>query len=291
MTATITFAGRVSGIGHLDRHAPNSSFVSHERSQLPERPTSQNYPLRLPNLYPVENTAKFFDGDTPTSAFGCRNDLFGYAMVNVTSKTRFFARQFTKTTACRLRLKLLEFGSQSALPMPHGFDRLTAVVLSVRVAGDISNPEVDAKEIIGVSRFGLLNVTRGCQKPVAAMEEKIRFALAGCEQRQLPLSCDKVAFYAPVESAYGNCLLIDMPRQISVVECEATERLKSPLCFLVELICVRDLRCASDGHLGWNSEGLSQFSVREFLERVLGKRLLFPRLIAQPIAGFICRAQ
>jgi hypothetical protein len=291
MSASITFAGRVSGIGHFDQYSRYRRFVLTKTSQLPERPTSQSCPMLMPNLYPVENAAQVLKSNTSSGAFGRSNDLIRNAMIHVARKTRFFARQFTKATACRLRLDLLKFSPQPALPVAHGLDRLAAIVLPVRVAGNICNPEIDSEEIISVFGRRLFDIAGSRQEPFAAMEQKIGLSLSGCELPQLPISSRESDLDAARQGSNGDSLLIDVPRQVSVIKSEATERLKLALRFLIQFVGIGHLRGAPYGYLCWDSKGVPQFTIRKFLERVLGKRLLFPRLIAQPIARLVRRAQ
>ena len=274
MTATITFAGGISGIGHFNRHSLDSRFIFHERPQLPERPTSQNCPLRLPNLYPVDNSAQVFKSDTPSGAFGCRNNLLRNTMIHVAGKASFLARQFTKPPTRRLRLKLLKFGSEAALSVAHSLDRFPAVMPAVRVACNLRDTEIYAEEIVRVSGFRLLDIASSRQEPITAMEQKIGFSLAVRQQSQLALSRRECDFDAPGQSSERDCLFIGMPCQVSIIERQTTERLKSALCFLVQLVGVRHLRRTADGYLGWDSKVLAQISARKFLERVLAKCLV-----------------
>ena len=123
------------------------------------------------------------------------------------------------------------------------------------------------------------------------MEQKIGLALSGCELPQLAFPGGECDFDAAGQSPKRDGFLIDAPCQISVVKREASERFESALRIFIEFVSVCHLRCTAYGHLSRNSERISQFAVRELLERVLGKRLLPPCLIAQPITRLICRAQ
>jgi hypothetical protein len=291
MVAMITFAGRVSGIGHFDRHSAYRCFVLAETSQLPERPTSQNYPLRLPNLYPVHNTAQVFKSDTASGAFGCRNNLLRNTMIHVAGKTRLFARQFAKAPSCALCLFLLKFSPQSAVTITNGFDCLTAVVPAVRIAGDISDSEVHAKEIVRVSRIWLLNITGSRQEPITAMEKEIGFPLATRQQSQLPLPSGERYLNPPIQSAKRYGLPINVPPQITIIERYAAQWLKPSLRFFVDFISISDLCRAAHSDLRRDTKSIPQFPVGNLLKGVLRKGIFFPRLIAQPITGPVRRAK
>lgn len=291
MTATITFAGRISGIGHFNRNSGYRRLILAERSQLPERPTSQSCPLRLPNLYPLGDSAQVLKSDTATGAFGRLNDLLRNTMIHVSGKTRFLARQLAKATARRLRLFLLKFGPQPTLPVPHRLDRLAAVMFTVGVAGNVRDTKIHAKEIVRIAGIWFLHIACGRQKPIATMKQEVGLTLSGCKLPQLPISSRECDFNATGQSPERDGLLIDVPCQVPVIEREASKRFKSALRFLVELICICDLRSAADGYLGRDSKDLSQFPVREFLECILAERVLLPRLIAQPVACLVRRAQ
>ena len=146
---------RPTGIArvNIDHFHPVSlGFVSHERTQLVERPAMQRVSLLARNGDSITDTLQIFEGNAALSAFRNFNQLLADTVVDITGKTLFFARQVFQKTFSRARTFGLELLAQTTVAVANIQQSFGTVDIPIAVYGNILHSQINAQETLYVKR-------------------------------------------------------------------------------------------------------------------------------------------
>jgi hypothetical protein len=151
--STLTaFPRGIAGIDKKQRDSGYCRFVGDKQPQLRKRPTVENCSMFAPNSNPVADATQVFEFKSAIRAFSASNDLLANHVVHVAGESLFLARQLFQTALRRSGLFLLEFGTQTSMPMANRFDFAAAVSFAVRGRGDIRNSKINTQKLRRVNR-------------------------------------------------------------------------------------------------------------------------------------------
>ena len=278
------------GVARIDsdnRNPGENRFVRDKRSELRESPTVQNCSLRFPNRYPTSDSGQFLDRNSSAGDFGCLNDLLANDVVGVRGESSLTPGKLFESAFGRSVLLSLKFGAKMSMSEPNAPYGRAAVAESIRSAGDLSNPKIDAKKgrRLGLCRFA--DFARGPEiEPTAAIDQVGLSMLAG-EQRELWGTSSESNLQALVESTNRDGLLCGLPSENARIVSDRTVRAKGALGLLVELVRVRNLSNATYGDLRGQSEFTAKCQIAQRVDAVLSELLNLPRPLGHPVACLV----
>ena len=247
----------------------------------------QNRTMLAPNLYPASDSAPVLERDSSSGALGVSNDPLPNTVIHVARQASFLTRKLSPSAASRLGLFLWQPRRKPPLAMANAFHSRAAVGFSVRVAGDISYSEVHSQVLPGIGRIRRFDISSGSQKPVPAVEDQIGLTGSRCQPAQWPLPGSQRNLDPSSERAERNGFLIDVPRQIPVVEGQTAEWPEGAFRLLIQFVGIRHFPNTADCDLSRQCKALSCLRVREFVQPVLPQRFSVPGSLTPPIAGLV----
>lgn len=282
-----TGATGVTGV-HGD-HGYSSQFglVLHKKSQLRECPRMQNGTLLSPGLYPFEDAAKFFYGDTAFGAFSFGNDLLGNTVVGVGCEASFAPGKISQASLCRTRVVLLEFRTQPSMAMAYRFGFAATVSSSVRGGGYIGNPQIHAKKFGWADRSATRQIYGTVQEELAFPVDQIGLSFDAVEALALILAIDQGNDNAPFRKRPQAYPVYALEAKYSFIVCDRSMRFERwASCFVASEAFYR-LSDSPNRHLSGESVALSDFSVGQFVNRWLTEHLGIKSLACGKSGGLI----
>lgn len=285
MSTLRAFTAGVAGINLDQRYARKDRLVFQEGSQLCECPRVKNRSLRFPSPYPRPYPCKFLDGDTAIRAFGFLDDLFRNRMVDVGGKASFLAGEFLQVALGRLALRCLKVGTEFAMPITDVVDHRAGERISIRIGGNLNYAKIDSEKVVNNNLFGIGNIARCSQKPLAAMVDQVRFTILVLEHLFLAWSSRIWNWFSAVKSpdAYP---VIAVAEDAGIVT-DGSMLGKPALDFLIKFVGIADLGKKTNNNLRRKWKSQSRFMVDRFVERERSVYFPFPCLMAHPIAALV----
>jgi len=269
-----------------DGDSCESRFVLDEGSQLSEAPRTMASTLCPSYRYPGADARQIFEGYSAPGVFGFRNQLLGYAMIDIPSEPLFPPGEFLQMPLCALGPNGLKLGPEMCGPVPALIDGLPAMSFTITIDGNIDDAEVYAKGSGRPDFLRLWNINDNAE---------IEYII---NQNQVCLASD------PVEPGFMICRHHDgnegstlkgqdghaveaLPTQDTLVIDHGSVRSKLRLDAPVPLISLADLGNGPDGHLGREPEGVSNLTIDDLLELHLVSGLFPARSLCDMITGDI----
>lgn len=119
------------------------------------------------------------------------------------------------------------------------------------------------------------------------MKGKIAFPLLEGEKAALVIAADERQFKSPDNRPYADLAFVRVPSQDAVVVGNRSIGLERALNLPVQFVGVCDFGVAPNNHLRGEVKDSAGGCIRPFVERVLPKRLMLPRPLADTVAGGI----
>lgn len=290
VTANTALPRSVTGIDEANLNAYTSSFISDLRLKIGKSPRVKDASLWPASPDPISDAFEVFEGNTETGAFGCNDNLLGNLMIDVCGKIPFFATSFLEESFGALSPFGLELLTQSMGAKPEILEVCSGVVPAVGSRCYVDDPDVYAKPTEDLVLFGVRDINRNEKVELSFTKNKIRFATLELEKLTLMISTDewhaKPATYGP------NASGVSKPSEDTSVVGDSSERLKRPLCDLINLVTIRHFSNTAANNLrGEVLKRGSTFMVTEFMDRKLTKGLRCPSPLRDPVTGFIGTAK
>ncbi len=229
---------------------------------------------------------EFFKGDPASGALRSIDDVLGDDVVGGGLVSGLFPGDGFELSSGSSRPVALEVASPMLKLPTVLFDSRSAVDLPIAVDGEITDPEIDAQELLNVSFFGRFYVTGTADVKDALDEHQINLTLAVLEQRPLVVATNVV----DLESA------TERPDRDSVVAHDAKDTVvvglggmltKGPLLAFEDFVGIGNLGNATNSHLGAQVESTSDLVVDELVKIEHFEGLGLPSLSGYPVASLV----
>lgn len=153
-----------------------------------------------PGRNPFANPFEVSQGDPASGAFGGLDEPLRDAVIRVTPETRFLLRDSFQLFPGALGVPSLQPLPSEVVLATDRFDSLTRVgfALGVGICRDISDPKIDAQEILDLDRGTLGDLDRGAQMELSTSVDQIDLAFEPVEPLALILAetdCDPLATF------------------------------------------------------------------------------------------------
>jgi hypothetical protein len=284
-TAYRTGSRGIPGIDGNNRNAHECGFVGDKGTQLCERPRGLCSTLRPASRNPGAYANQFFDGNSSFRAFGLCYKFLGDTVVRIGCEPSFFGLAFLQKALRGDRAFALKFSAKSAVSMAESIDRSAREHLSIRVDGYVPNAEIDTEYAVNVDRVGFLDIRSGEKEEVAIAKNKVRFALPGLKKLFCSFATSIRYLHPACDRPDGDELLIGVPTEDSVIECDTSVNLKPALGSPVELVGISDLCDTANNHLGGQVELGANGRIRQLVEIILAKDVAFPCPFRDTVTG------
>jgi len=161
-----TYRTHTTCITRINKHDFNAcklSFVCNLGSKVKETPASMLSPVGLSNRYSVSDTLKVLKCNTKTKCLSLINKLFGDNVINVIGESSLFALTLFQKTSSRFSAFLLQFLSDTRIPVSSAIQLVSSVLSSCIIRGDIDYAEINSKKFFGIIFRGFRNVNTSNQ--------------------------------------------------------------------------------------------------------------------------------
>ena len=249
-----------------------------------ETPRMMDATLGPSNRYPITDALEVFQGNTPTGAFGLRNQQFGDDVVNIAGKSRFLLTALLEESLCGLSTLRLEIGPQSGMTMAQAVDLPAGVSIALRVRGNIDDSEVNAKPVfrfIG-RRFG--DIHDHGEIELAFTADEVNLSANVLQPSRLISAEDNGDKLPALEREDGNAVKA-FPGQYSLVVDDGSAWAEGRLLGLVPLVRFAGLGNSADGQLRRQPELLPDVMVDDLLQTDLVSCSLLKSDLRNNIAG------
>src|SRR5262249_44016854 len=171
--------------------------------------------------------------------------------------------------------------------LPRSFDIIALMHLAVAINGQINNAEINSDEIGRSYRLAIRNLNTHKQKPLAVLAlYQIALAMFSVESLGLVFAHDKWNDGPAFEGQQGNTVSPFERHQPLVVR-DAGVFPEARANGFVSAIGFADLSDTADGHLGGDSEVITQLTVVELLKFDLVSGLETESFACEPVGGIV----
>lgn len=248
-----------------------------------ERPAMQGCSLAASGPYPVANALQIFQGYSACGALRSINKLLADLVVDMFGKASLFAGELFKATTTSLRTFGLQLFAQAPMAKAYILDLTTAMHLAITIDGNVSNPQINAKKIIGIVLVRLCNIASLIKIELAIAVNQICLTLAIRQQLALMVTTDE-RHCLPTIKRPERKRVTAFPGKNPVVIGNATQRLESAFGLAIKLVAIRHFGNNTNGHLSRQAKPLADGIVSGMVQVKLPKRLRFPSKITQVIS-------
>jgi hypothetical protein len=277
-------------VSSVDTHHGNSSetcLVRQERSKLKERPSRVRRSLTLPHGYPLADMCQIFQRYPSRGVPSLRDDAFRDDVVRVGTKAGLLARETLEVSFRRLGAGRLKFGSKRLVPLSNSLDCGSRVRSSVRIEGDVSDPQIYPEPILGFDGRAVRDVDRHEEVELSRTVHEVSLSSDSLEAS--PVVVADCAGYndAAVESQQAHAIesVLEGVEPLIVDDGSVFSERRTP--GLVPLVNLADLGNCSHGVLRGKSKQISQIAVVELLQTDLVGRPKLEGSLRQPRAGLV----
>ena len=279
-------AAAVAGIDRDQQNTCQRSLLAQKGAKLMERPTAQSGTLLFPNRYPVVDALQLFQGDAALGAFGLGNDLLQDAVIDVSSKTSFFATELFELPFGAARALLLQFRAQRTSAIANLVDLPSRQLLAIGGGGDGFDAEINPKKVLYHAWLRVRNFARRSNVELAFVVDQVRLAMLGLQQFFLALP-GRIGDLEPSRCG-PDAHPIRLECQDAGIVADGTLPGKAWLGFLVQFISVGNLSQDVYDYLSSQREQFFRLVVKQLMERELRENLTAPGLFAHPVAAGVC---
>lgn len=236
--ALIAGATAVARVNGDDRHACQSCFVLHERTQLVKSPIPESAEELAANRFldACADALEIFNGDSSAECLCLLDDLLTDVVVNPSLEPSLPSRHLIKTTfgvLCSSSLVLLASRGPS---LSIAFYGRAGERLARTVRGNVDDTEIDTNEILNFAERRFRQLYGGKQEELAVSVNEIALALDAVKSLSLIFAVDETNNFSsaqrgqahPVKSFESHVTLIICDRAIgleggtdSLVSCKA----------------------------------------------------------------------
>lgn len=297
-----TDCAHLAGVGRVDANDIDAclyGLVFDKCAQLAKCPATHPRSLCPAKPCPVADALEVFQGNAACGVFGLGNERFRNTVVFVGAKSPLFPRKCFEFPADALGARpatlsggssLLQAGAQRVLLAPDGFDRITAVVLSVTVGGDVGHPKINANKVCRWRLDAVRHIDGHEQKPLAILApDEIALPLGVGKALLLIFAHDHGHDDAPGKGQQRHAVNPLEAHQALIVG-DGGERPEARAFRFVPLVGFARLSDTAYRHLRRQPEARSQLGVVEPLQQELVGGLSGKRLSCQPVGSGVERA-
>lgn len=152
MPASRALARGIAWINILDRNAIQRRLVFDKRLKLKERPTAVFRSVGFPNRRPFADMLEILKRNSASGVFGFLDKLFRNNVVLISPEPSFVAPDSVQVATGRPRPAGLQVFPQGMVTTPGIFYGFTRERFTVRIAGNLDDPQVNANKSLGVYR-------------------------------------------------------------------------------------------------------------------------------------------
>ena len=283
----VTGAAGVTRIDGDQRYTGEPGLVLQKQSELRKRPGVENCSLPAPNRYPFADAIQFFNGNAASGAFSAGNDLLGYHMVRVRGEALLFSRKGFKPTLGGAGLFLLQFGSQSPVPVSDRLNMRTGVALPVRITRNIGNSKINSKEVIRTNRSALGKVDCAEQIKLILPVHQIRLPFDPVEPLLLVLAIDQRNNHTLFWQRPEAYTIQSLEAHNTLVVSDRTVGLEHGADTLVTGKALYSFANGANSHLSRQFVAGSDLGVCQFVDRGLTKDLGLKSALCRERSGFV----
>ena len=277
---------RVARIDEQHRHSCTPRFIGDELAELAERPVVQPSSLSTSGLNPFADAGQVFQPNRAPGALRGIDEGLRNHVVDVGLEPPLLSRELAEPSFCGLCAAALKTSTAAREMCPDLLDGLASVMSAVAVGGDVDDAEIDAENVSGIYKIGIVDIADTGDVPLATHEHQIDLALAEGEQLALVLTRDVGNLLPSGYRPNRDRLVIDEAKDAVVIGL-SREAPEGALRFPVELIGVRHLGDAAHGNLGRQVEHPARVAVRQLVQVELPEFLRLPRFGGEEVARLI----
>lgn len=281
-----TDVGR-SDVVCLDRNASKLRLVDDFLLQVVERPSVVLSPLAASNRCPFADAFEVLKSNAALGVFRLLNHTLGDAVVHVFGKASLFLTSFLEQALGRLRTLGLQPRAQLGMALAQSVDLSSCELFPVAVCGDVGDTQINAQKTLNLGRWGRLNIAGRKQVELPVDQTQIGFTALRFQQLAVMCSADVGNPLATGNGPDRNLLWGQPPSQDAAVIGDCAERVKCALFALARLVGIRNLRNATNSHLGGQSKARADRLVRQAVKRELLELLILPRQLADLITSVV----
>jgi len=277
---------RVSRIDNGHWNSGKCSLVGQERPELEERPSAVHCTLTFTNRYPLANPSQVFDRDPALGVFGLRDNPLTDGVIHICTKSGLPSRCFLQMPFGRSGSNGLKIGTKLLHPLTHRLNRRSAVLLPIRIRGDVANPKVYAEPSLRLNRGSVRDLDRHVKKPFALAQYEVGLSAHALKSSAVVISAHKWDEDATVECQNRNTIQ-GLKAQDSLIIRDRSMRLEVWPFASVSFIGVNNLTDGAHGHLSRKSKAITKFDIVEMVELVFVGDLKPKCAPCEPLACFI----
>ena len=278
------------GVDNLEQHAGLFRLVADKQAKLVESPATDAVALRLAKPGSLSDALEVFKGYSSQSAFSLRNDSLREAVVGVAAKPRFsiadafelLADALAPSVVGRQISRRLKGLPERLVLDAHLLYVLARVYCSIRVRGQMLDPQIDAEEIVGIQRRQGIGLDHGHQEPLAilAMHQfGVVFDLG--KLLGLVVAHDHRQADAPIQRGHGDRGKILVAQQMPVIG-HRRQGTKGHLLGGIPLVGSRYIGRDQTGHLSRQAKAFTQLVVIQLVQAKAIGQLALKSANSQP---------
>ena len=292
MPALRTHLRSMLGVDDLKQDACLLSFVGYKLAKLVKSPRPHAVTLRLAKPYPVAYALQILKGYAAPGAFGLRNESLGNRVIGVTTKPSLAVADAFELLTNALTLsgisRQVRRRLQGLLVCPvldaHRLYVVAGVFFPIRVRSQVDNAEIDAEEVIGITRRLGLMLDGGHEEELAILAS-----------HQLGKQLDVAKLHGLIVAHHHRDVVANPIRGLDIELLQALvaertltigdsrQRTKGYLLALVPLVAGGDLSKRLDCNIRWQIKRLAHFVVIQLMQRIPIGKLTFKRPFSYPI--------
>ena len=276
----------VSRVNNKYGHTCKASLVLDEAPKLGKPPIVQSCFLPLSGRNPVPDARQLFEGNSPAGALRFEHDCFADTVVLVPLVAGLSAGDSLELPLGRLRSFLLEVLAAVLMLAALIVYGCAGETLAVGIGCQVTYTQIHPKNFSRWNQNRLVHLAPNAHVPLPLDEHEIRLAATGGEQGPLLVAADERDLDTPLQGPDG-CLVFATETEDPIIIGLRRMWPEGPLLLAKDLVRVHDLADATHGHLCREAKALSNFPVDLRLQAVDLEALVFPSLLADPVAGLV----
>jgi len=278
------FLGRVRRVDVDHWNSSDRCLVLDELPELIESPAMLFASLSLRNRHPLPDTLKIFEGDHRRGVFGFRNQLFGYAVVHVTSEPGLPTREFLEMTFGAIGPTALKIGFEVIYLGSNVLDTVTGELFAGRINGNVLDPEIDTDNTNRFDLGRLRNFNDDAEIILTPFENEVGLSSDPIEPGFVVLADDNRDLYPAFESQERN-EIETFPGHESLIVDDRSVRIEGRFDRFISLVGFAGLRDSSDRHLSGEVKLFPNRIINDLLQLDLIGGTKLKRFVSHEVAG------
>jgi len=279
-----TFLGRIVRVDVDHWNSSDRCLVLDELPELIESPAMLFASLSLRNRHPLPDTLKIFEGDHGRGVFGFRNQLFGDAVVHVSTKPSLPTREFLEMTFGAIGPTALKIGLEVIYLGSNVLDTVTGELFAGRINGNVLDPEIDADNTNRFDLGRLGNFDDDAEIELTPFENEVGLSSDPIEPGFVVLADDNRDLYPAFDSQERN-EIETFPGHESLIVNDRSVRIEGRFDRFVSLVGFAGLRDSSDRHLSGEVKLFPNRIINDLLQLDFIGGMKLKRFISHEVAG------